>query len=314
MQTTSNNHMFKIKTKMIKFLKRVFKFFGIQVQKIEKTAPYHLENQSLISPILINYVPNKNGVVISADIQKGRGLPIYSYGNEGGHPFSVAARMAKNLSPEKQYAKILEVLSIYYTSVLPKSAGELALTSNMSVLHTFPVWSIVMPWENKNIAEWKKMVEDSVIFENSVENSVAGIEKGWAWIGPVHDDKLHIEAKRLTRVLQSVQSHGYKRHDEDDGDITAHILVDEQNEWVWQSIAAQHRASVLSALGWEKVPLRVTKVIRRQDAEFWPNVLNSTYTKSEALAVFDMVFNGSFSHITTRWDEYLNQIEEINER
>lgn len=306
--------MLRIKSKTIKFLKQVFKFFGVQVQKTKNIAPYYLESQSLVSPILINYVPNKNGVVINVDMQKGRGLPIYSYGNEGGHPFSVAAKMVKNLSPEKQCAKILEVLSVYYTSVLLKSAGELALASKTSALHDFPVWSIVMPWENKNLAEWKEHVENSVVSENSVENSTAGIEKGWAWIGPVHDDKLHIEANRLTRVLQSVQTYGYKRNDGDDGDIIAHILINEQNEWVWQSIAAQHRASVLSALGWEKIPIRVTKVIRRQDADFWPNVLNGTFTKSEALAFFDMIFDGRFSHITTRWDEYLNQIEDINEQ
>lgn len=264
------------------------------------------------SPIVLNYVPNSNGILLNVNMEDGRGLPIYSYGANGNHPFAYAVRITKNLKFELQYESIYTALSIFYKLILPKNAAELVLVSAESRLNNFPVWAIVMPWDNTDIEEWKKNVENSVIFENLVAKSMINIQKGWAWVGPVHKDKLRIEAQRLFRVLQSIQMHGYNRNDGPDGDIVANILVNERNEWVWQSITGQHRVSVLSGLGYKTIPIRVMKIIRQEDVDFWPNVLNGLYTRTEALYVFNMVFNGNFSHVTKNWDDYLKLINRDN--
>jgi len=292
---------------MKRIIRQILRKLGVQIIKIKNTFPNHIENGAELSPITINYLLSKNGTVMFVDINKGRGLPINSYGSKGNHPFSFAASIAKNLSNEKQYNKIFEILSVYYKYVAPLNAGIIAGVSKKSVLHNYPAWAIVMPWDTKNMEEWKEHIVKSVIMENSREKSKAGIEKGWTWIGPVDNVKLSIEAKRLTNLLQSIQKDGYMRNDENDGDIVANLLVNEQNEWVWQSIGAQHRASVLSALDLKNIPIRVHKVIRRQDVEFWPNVLNKMFTVNEALNVFDMIFNASFSHITSNWDNYISE-------
>jgi len=293
-------------------LKKIFQSIvnklGFSVVSIKRVTPIHIKNK-FTSPLAIHYLLNPNDVLIYADVEKGRALPIHSYGKACMHPFSFAVKCAKSLSEGQQYSKILEILSIYYKNSSPASIGTLINAGKNSKFNFYPAWEIVMPWDKWNLVQWKERVIQSVEKENSKENCQIGIEEGWAWFGPVSQNKLIIEARRLTNILQSIQKNGYKRHDFNDGDIDATILVSD-NDWVWQSNSAQHRACVLSALDWKEIPIRVSKVVRRDDVRHWPNVLNGTYTISEALFIFDMVFNKSYSHIVNKWEGFMKQYNE----
>ena len=290
-------------------LKKIFQSIvnklGFSVVSIKRVTPIHIKNK-LTSPLTIHYLLNPNDVLIYADVEKGRALPIHSYGRACIHPFSFAVKCAKNLCTGQQYSKILEILSIYYKEVSPSSIGELINAGNSSRFNSYPAWEIVMPWDKWSQPQWKEKVVKSVERENFNEGFKIGIDEGWAWFGPVSHNKLTIEARRLANILQSVQKNGYKRHDFNDGDIDATILLS-GDDWVWQSNSAQHRACVLSALDWKEIPVRVSKIVRREDVKYWPNVLNNTYTPSEAIFIFDMIFNESYSHIENKWKDFMEK-------
>jgi hypothetical protein len=66
---------------------------------------------------------------------------------------------------------------------------------------------------------------------------------------------------------------------------------------------------VLSGLGIKECHFRVNSLIRREDAAFWPNVVNGLYTINEALMVFDMVFLGYSPGMNDEWENYVNSME-----
>jgi len=287
----------------------ILKIFDLQLIDIKKNSPRHIKEEDDWAPVEIQYLLGKNPVVLFVDIEKGRGLPVYSFGCGGQHPFSVAVKMAKHKNIKQQYNEIEKVLKFFYKTVAPKTSAEVFQFKTDSLLGRHPSWAVVMPWDSENVVEWKQFITKAVHHENLRENSSEGIEGGWAWLGPVSIKKLHIETSRTVQILQSIQARGYQRLDSLDGDIVVNILVNDDNDWVWQSIGAQHRVSVLSGLGREKVQVRVKKIIRRQDIEYWPNVVNGTYTKEEARKLFDVVFEGDYSFMNSEWSRYVDTLD-----
>jgi hypothetical protein len=290
-----------------KMIVSILRSLGLKIVREKELFPSYFYEHKDISPITLSYLLNRNGVVINAEMKKGRGLPIYSFSCEENHPFSFAVNCVKDTPIHDQYNEIYKILSAYYERMKPSSAGEVAELPKRSILYNYPAWAIVMPWEANNIDDWEQHIIKSVAFENSNEKYKFGIESGWAWLGPVEDEKLIIESNRLANLLKSIQQYGYKRNDYNDGDVNADILIADNNKWVWQSVGGQHRASVLSGLGMNNVLIRVRKIIRRQDVMYWPNVINGTYSVSEALKVFDKIHKGNNPNISSEWNKYVSK-------
>lgn len=289
---------------------RAFAFFGFNLTKLSALKPVTIDASTRIEPRHISYLlKTGNGVVISAPLEQGRAFPINSLGKNGNHPFMVAARLSRSKEGQISEEKMAEVLKLYYHSVIPKNAAELMGLSADSLLSEHPAWSIVMPWDTETIDEWKPLVAAAEKFNNYQNGLNLSIEEGWTWIGPTSENKRAIEVRRLSSLLASVLDKGYLRNDKRDGDISAVLLVNEENEWVWQSINAQHRAAVVAAIGLEAVPIRVSRVIRREEAAFWPNVMSGLYTKDEAVQVFDTIFQGNYRHVTEKWDDWLKEFQ-----
>ena len=298
--------LFKIKLLII----QVFAALGFNLSKLSALKPFAIEDPSRVNPRYISYfLKTGNGVVISASMDRARAFPINSFGKDGNHPFMVAARSSLGEDGQISSETMAEVLEVYYRSVVPTDAAHLLGLSPESKLSKYPAWAAVMPWDAETIDEWKETVAVAELLNNYRHKCDLTIENGWAWVGPVDDEKRLLEVKRLCSLLSSVREKGYQRNDGPDGDIKTVLLVNENEEWVWQSVDAQHRAAVVSAIGLEETPIRVYRVIRREDVEFWPNVVCGLYSIDEALLVFDNIFHGRFSHITEKWDVWLKEFQ-----
>ena len=167
-----------------------------------------------------------------------------------------------------------------------------------------PDWSTVLPWQHFSPSEWGKKVERYVQIENSSYSRNIDIKYGWAWTGPCSLSKALIEIKRLSKLTSSIFRSGYKRSSDTDGDITAHILAKDDDNWVWFANGGQHRACVLAALGYEYMPIRVLKVIRRSEVVSWPNVVNRLFTVEQALRIFDHFYYDGSHPTVHRWNNY----------
>jgi len=258
-----------------------------------------------------NFLPERERVSLEVysriaclPISKGRSLPIHNLTNDGYHPFIYASTRALKLRSEERYGLIKKILKEYYDLVSPKSAGHLFDSPKESKLYDYPTWAVIMPWQVENIDFWMNHVRETVKLENQIKYD---INSGWAWTGPSDQNKLSIETKRLSVLLDSILINGYKRHNGKDGDINATILYKDNNEWVWQASAAQHRACVLSALGRDSIQVRVTKYVKRNEVASWPQVINGFFSVDEALNIFDKIFDGDFDEVCKKWHEYIKK-------
>ena len=62
-----------------------------------------------------------------------------------------------------------------------------------------------------------------------------------------------------------------------------------------------HRVAVASALGIKSIPVLVTKIIRLDELEYWPNVINGLFNKDQAIKIFYNIFDAKPSKIYNRW-------------
>lgn len=239
------------------------------------------------SPVAGCYYGFTQPIVIEAKLNKGRGRPLFTLGTNGNHPFITAG---KNYLETGKEESIREVLEHFYRTVKPQNAASLLNTKEPVVgLRKFAPWGLVMPWDDITPQEQEKRVGQSVKKENEREKITIGIEKGWAWTGPAHSDKITIECRRLKKVIDSIKADGYYRNNEKGGDIPVTVLKNGK-DWVWQAKTGQHRAIALSALGYEKLPIRVIKLVRIEDVDCWPNVITKLFTKDEAIEIFEQIF------------------------
>jgi hypothetical protein len=114
--------------------------------------------------------------------------------------------------------------------------------------------------------------------------------------GPADASYMDIEIHRLIRVFESIKKNGYNRSNKKDGDIECHVLVNEQ-DFVYMVNVGTHRMAAVSALNYSKIPVEVTQIIRREDVNCWPHVKDGLFSITEALYVFDRIFNGTIENL-----------------
>lgn len=98
---------------------------------------------------------------------------------------------------------------------------------------------------------------------------------------------------KLENLITSIKQRGYQPHDGFDGDVTVERLVNGPDER-FHVINGVHRASVLAALGYKEIRVRVVRIVRREDASFWPKVKGLVFSEEASLAFFDNFFARGF--------------------
>lgn len=292
---------------LIKIIQTIFYKLGYKIILYENYKPID-QRQSGNSPLSLLYNGYKQSILIDVSMQDGRGLPLFTFKNNGYNPFIFAANEAKN----KKYSKeiIYNVLKKYYELVQPENAAAVLGVSphDVPLLAYEPSWAAVLPWDSENISQWKKSHKETILKENRKHGKTITVKDGWAWCGPISHKKLSIETNRFFKVLKSIQTKGYLRHDGSDGDIYGVVLINSEKQWKWQATAGQHRVSILSALGYQTIPVRIIKIVKRDEVELWPNVVSGVFSIETALKLFDQIFNGVLPHSTEKWVNYLNEI------
>jgi len=249
-------------------------------------------------PGSLHYYGNFNPVLMDVDIHRGRGLRVFPMNDI--HPYIYAIRTA--LEAANRDAAARKILDHYYATVQPSSAAEWVNLSSIhkSTLHGMPPWAISMPWDVRSPDAWQYAREQFAINEGTALNQNLTISDGWHFWGPVSEGKLLLESQRLSRLIRSFETRGHYRHNGHDGDVRA-IILRHGNDWCWQVAGGEHRAAMLAALGHTSIPVRVIQIIQREDVDYWPGVINNTYTKQAALETFDLIFSGALPEVAKSW-------------
>ncbi len=262
----------------------------ISVEPVVERAPRHVSGDSLneIASQLASF--QRVEVIAEVPMNKGRGLPQFSWGADGTHPFVQAATAGlRHDSTDAARNAIRSSLADFYDSYQPRNLFEVFWPSGESPgkLSGYPAWSVMMPWQGgDDVHSWTQKVRETVQKEGRRGRRRLTVEDGWSWSGPVSSEKLDLEAQRLAKTLRGIERKGYRRHDGFDGDIRAILLIDSAGGWAWQSFAGQHRVAALSALDAETATVRFSGLVRKTDVQVWPQVVNGLYTPEQAVEIF----------------------------
>ena len=132
---------------------------------------------------------------------------------------------------------------------------------------------------------------------------------GSQYHGPVSNKKLLWEQKRLDSIRDAVRKHGFQKLD-DDFIAFGELLVDESVSGIvdfrLSSINGNHRASLLSHLGWSLIPIvarphDTCREVRLSDLPRWPGVLDGTFSQEAARAYFLAHFRDPTEELLPGW-------------
>ncbi len=267
----------------------IFHCLGYHVTPMRRYRPVDLRDSRMHSLEAFYRYPWRR-VLIEAPVRWGFGLFHYPLDRP---PLLENAIQASFETPDQAPRLLREALSAYYQSWQPATAGELlgVPDSDIPALVGVPPWAVPWPWEPLDADTWRDLRSRVEARENSSSlGRKLSIEAGWKCCGPVDAEKLEVEVRRLMGLIESIRLYGLQRHDRLDGDITAVLLCVPDGEWRWQVIGGGHRFEVLASLGADSLPVRIERIVRRDEVEYWAGVANGTYSPEVALKLFDRCF------------------------
>lgn len=293
---------------------------GYNIRRVASPATVHIAEPGT-DPITFEYVPQLRGyAVLEIPLADARafhalGLPLRS----DSQPYVRAAQCARQQSSEDRARTSIEaVLRGYYEAVRPASAAEVldlsweqlpGLLGSAANSDDHPIDTSFLPW-GRSPAEVREGRRRCATFEGLQNGVIANVADGVTSFGPVSPAKLSLEVSRLSRLVASVKSRGFIRFNPRSPLQVSAFRRADQYKWVINS--GQHRFAVAAAFGVEWVPAMVTDVVRRDDARYWPQVVNGIFTEAGALSVFDRIFDGTPAAICNGWIQSARLDEKLN--
>ena len=179
----------------------------------------------------------------------------------------------------KYYKEGINELKDYYDNHCPKTIFEKHFIFNTSFQQAS------LPW---------------VVGSNVNKSGEHGLstDHGNSAYGPISEEKLKLEAKRLDKCLKSIEKNGYLEYDKFtkayNGFPRGYFLVSNEGKWVFRVVGAKHRVAALAHLGWKNIPVCLEPTfpncILEKDISEWPGVASGEFNEYEAKLIFDSYF------------------------
>lgn len=190
----------------------------------------------------------------------------------------------------------------FYDRWRPRNAAEtlgLDPEGASPVLTGLPPYAGFAPWYSQHPLRFVKVRLRTLREDNQAYGKDLGAEHGTVLNGPLSVEKGRLELDRLREITKSIRHRGYLLPDSAQDHIPGHLMI-RDSTWRVMIRNGNHRASVLAALGWSKVPILIASSVgghpRRAEAGSWPNVRRGVFTEEEAQSVFDRIFDGRQPH------------------
>jgi hypothetical protein len=288
--------------KRLKFIaKDVLRSFGLEVRRIGVDP-----SEGWLAgadPLTCQYLSDL-AIAPLVQIQIGdaiAGVSGFSCVSESGHPLIAAFEAARCMEePAKAEDAIRGALLQYYEVVRPKSAAEvLGLTEPQAPgLAGEPLHHWVFPWSERTkagIAAHRRTCLEEEALHQGLHLT---LEDGGTFYGPVSAGKLDLEVTRIHGLCQSMTKHGYRGRNAQPLEV---IGLRTGAAYRWLIIQGQHRLAACVAFGVSEAEARVARIIRREDASYWPHVVAGTFTLEGALACFDRLYSATPFAAASQW-------------
>lgn len=295
-----------IRENLKKLILSVLKKFDIDVKRHSNHKPLKYLNKN-IHPLSLYYLSNNKEFILNLDLSIGRTSRFYDLSQKSYDPhlFSLKKNLKKVVNYDSYHQKTLLMINKSKEYIKFKNLFEFyGITKNSnSLLNKYPCWSNVLPWENTKIRDKYLSFPKSVKFDRGKNglkiNSNNGIEI--MKIDEKFSANSHIS--QYISLINSIKNYGY-RPEKNDNYIEAEILIKE-DDYRWKvGGEGNHRALVLTILGYKYVDCKINKIIRYEDAKFWPNVINGLFTTKQAQIIFMRFFDAKPPKSYSQWNDY----------
>jgi len=281
-----------------KIARNAFKKLGISVKRVPvgKSAKVEKPLPPLFQDPMEALVYQQSGDDYPASFQCPLDQTItlngLSYSPNKWHPFVATLQDYANGSVTTYEGSALEA---YYKAHCPDNAagGIVGFDHVPAVFKELPshVYSLA-PWWAGTAEE----IDRNVRLYTMNESFEHGSEKltlesdGYLYHGPVSIKKGRFEYQRLTRIYETLKTKGYDRT----YGSTRFLLLRRGAEYRYLSAGnGNHRTAAMTALGYKTVPavFRRPIVIDSDMASYWPQVRRGVWTRKQALAYFNHLFD-----------------------
>lgn len=266
--------------------------YGLELRRVPKA--YASTAVKTLDPVTCEYIPALRGrAVIEMQLSDARAFHVLGLKYDPvSHPF-VRASIAGLSATEGDVERcIFKNLADYYTGFGPCTAAEVAGLDTLDApgLAAVHASGWILPWSARSVAQTivgRETALQQVAFEHGQKLTMSD---GLTAFGPVSERKLALETSRLAKLIASVKVKGFQPYSQKSPLKVTGLRSAKTYRWLVEE--GQHRLAVAAALGITDVPTMVVEVVRREDAAFWPQVVNGVFKPEGAVTLFDRIWDG----------------------
>jgi hypothetical protein len=216
----------------------------------------------------------------------------FGFGKDQWHPFVTVLQLRESQGDAAAEA----FLDSYYARHQPRNAAE-AFIGFSDVPEKYqdlePYLYYLVPWEGRTSREMTRIIENWTKRDN-VEHKAPDMDlrnDGFPIFGPASDAKRHLEFNRLRDVADSLKINGYDRSL---GDCCFCVIKRDDDYRFIPTGGGYHRTAAMAALGHDWITGRIFPapfMIDTADVDYWPQVRQGVWTRCQALAYIDYLFD-----------------------
>lgn len=169
-----------------------------------------------------------------------------------------------------------------------------------SKLANLPAWSVAYPWSKIGPREMLSWLPKKLARVRKREGGKIPFYWGpKTFMEYESRNSAPFEFRQFRELTKSISMFGLRDLCNWDDPLLVDSLKVGKDK-VWTIFSGSHRIAVASSLGLEEVHAEYGQEIERSSVGDWPQVLNKTFSKNEALTVFDSLFEGKVMAVTHR--------------
>lgn len=284
---------------------RSIRSLGYDIRKVADPSGLEIEDAGT-DPLTLEYNGAKRGhaiFMIRLDDCRGfhaLGLPL----DPARHPFVRALKaVLDDWRAESAAETIRGLLADYYSRVTPANALEvLDLDAQQAPgLLGVPALGFLFPWQERGVEALIASRNRSLAYLAMRHGRLSDARDGYTFFGPCGEGLIALEARRLAALARSVRENGFNPFVRNSPIKVIGMRRDGEMKWLIEE--GQHRFAMGGALNVPKIPAVMTMIVRREDAVYWPQVVNGTFGVDGAIALFDRLFDGQSARVAGRWIE-----------
>lgn len=291
-------------------IKKFLSLFDIKISRYSSSFPLDLSKEKIHPRTIENLIDQKKAIV-NLDFEKGRTNRFFSLKPESFDPylFSINYCLRKNLSKNNLHSAILEMINIYKNKVNIKNLSIFyGLEDEKNTkLNNFPIWANVLPWENISFANRLINFPKSVKADRKKNGFFIKSNDPDIIMKEDQKNSLPSHINQYVNLINSINKIGFVS-DHQNNYIETEFLV-KGDEFCWKPRGeGNHRVTVAASLGYKNIKSIVTNIVRYDELNYWPNVVNGTFKKTEAEQIFNRYFYAKPPEFNKNWILYCKEL------